>query len=262
MRPLAEDEFAVRVTERDLDGWFTKEVRVQEGWLGLLLVDGRFDRVLRPGKTSVRSFWHGLSHQGSKPDVVLARSGEVTVTFSLPNLCTADRLLVELECSVTLGLQRAGEGLFLVNLMPGKERLTLFDLQSLVYPLIREVAAHGVEQLHLRDMVSHPTLVELALISEEFISRQLLGKGLRATRVLLALPSPRPFSVWDSPRVKAILERPEGTPIDISGLTDEERDALAREAKGMWADHPYIKDSVEWVRGLRQGLYRGSAKDE
>ena len=63
--------------------------------------------------------------------------------------------------------------------------------------------------------------------------------------------------LWDSPRVKAILEQPEGTPIDISKLTEEEIDALAREAKGMWADHPEIKDSVEWVRELRQGLYRG-----
>ena len=60
--------------------------------------------------------------------------------------------------------------------------------------------------------------------------------------------------VWDSPRVKAILERPEGTPIDLSGLTQEERDALFIDAKGMWADHPDIKDSVEWVRQLRWGL--------
>ena len=61
-------------------------------------------------------------------------------------------------------------------------------------------------------------------------------------------------SVWDSPRVKAILDRPEGTPIDLSGLTQDERDTLAREARGMWADHPFIKDSVEWVRELRRSL--------
>jgi hypothetical protein len=67
--------------------------------------------------------------------------------------------------------------------------------------------------------------------------------------------------VWDSPRVKAILERPEGTPIDISGLTPEEIDALAREARGMWADHPFIKDSVKWVRQVRRGLYRGVPKE-
>ncbi len=63
--------------------------------------------------------------------------------------------------------------------------------------------------------------------------------------------------VWDSPRVKAILEQPEGTPIDLSALTEDERDELARDAKGMWADHPYIKDSVEWVRDLRKSLFKG-----
>jgi HEAT repeat protein len=61
-------------------------------------------------------------------------------------------------------------------------------------------------------------------------------------------------NIWDSPRVKAILERPEGTPIDLSVLTKEERDAIFEDAKGMWADHPHIKDSVEWVRELREGL--------
>ncbi len=62
-----------------------------------------------------------------------------------------------------------------------------------------------------------------------------------------------PGTIWDSPRVKAILERPAGTPIDLSGLHEEERHALARAAQGMWADHPEITDSVKWVRELRQG---------
>ena len=62
--------------------------------------------------------------------------------------------------------------------------------------------------------------------------------------------------VWESPRVKAILERPEGTPIDISGLTEAEVNDLFLEAKGMWTNHPEIKDSVKWIRGLRRGLSR------
>lgn len=68
-------------------------------------------------------------------------------------------------------------------------------------------------------------------------------------------------SIWDSPRVKAILEQPDDAPIDLSQLTKEEIDALARDAKGMWADHPYIKDSVEWVRDLRKGLFRGTIEE-
>ncbi|MSQ06714.1 MAG: hypothetical protein EXR54_00400 [Dehalococcoidia bacterium] len=68
-------------------------------------------------------------------------------------------------------------------------------------------------------------------------------------------------AVWDSPRVKAILAHPEGAPMDISELTPGEIDALAREARGMWEDHPFVKDSVKWVRQIRRGLYRGIPKE-
>ena len=61
---------------------------------------------------------------------------------------------------------------------------------------------------------------------------------------------------WQLPRARAILERPEDTPIDISKLTDAEVNALFLEAKGMWADHPEIKDPVKWVTELSQGLSR------
>lgn len=65
-----------------------------------------------------------------------------------------------------------------------------------------------------------------------------------------------PESVWDSPRVKAILEQPGDAPIDLSQLTVEEINALARGAKGIWAEHPDIGDSVEWVRSLRENVFR------
>ncbi len=73
-------------------------------------------------------------------------------------------------------------------------------------------------------------------------------------RKQLAEPDQDSSKVWESPRVKAILERPEDTPIDISGLTDAEVNYLFLEAKGMWTDHPEISDSVKWVRELRRGL--------
>jgi hypothetical protein len=72
----------------------------------------------------------------------------------------------------------------------------------------------------------------------------------------------RRSSIWDSPRVKAILKRPEGTPVDLSGLTEEEIYALATEARGMWSNHPEITDSVQWVRDLREGLSKGFLEEE
>jgi len=55
---------------------------------------------------------------------------------------------------------------------------------------------------------------------------------------------------------KTILEQPQGTTVDLSSLSQEEIDALARDSRGMWRDHPLIKNSVEWVRQIRVGLYR------
>jgi len=43
-------------------------------------------------------------------------------------------------------------------------------------------------------------------------------------------------------------------------LTEEDRNALAREAKGMWAGHPEVTDSVRWVRELWTGPSNGSAE--
>ena len=67
--------------------------------------------------------------------------------------------------------------------------------------------------------------------------------------------------VWESPRVRAILEQPMGTAIDLSVLTEKEREQLLSDARGMWADHTEIKDSVKWVRRMRKGL-SDSPKEE
>lgn len=83
---------------------------------------------------------------------------------------------------------------------------------------------------------------------ERFLAR---NKGRGEIKVA---PGTTSSNIWDSPRIIAILERPKGTPIDLSELTKAERDAILEDAKGIWADHPDIKDSVTWVRELREGL--------
>lgn len=119
----------------------------------------------------------------------------------------------------------------------------------------RASSRRGVQASH---MFESPLSLEARHDPRSLLAHQLLTDELvRALTNGLLTGRPEPSWVWDSPRVKAILERPEGTPIDLSQLTEEEKDALAQGAKGMWADHPYIKDSVDWVRGLRKGLAKG-----
>lgn len=194
MRPLAEDEFAVRFRERDLEGWFTSEVTVREGSLDLLFLDGRLDRVLSPGKYTLSNFWQTVLRRGPKKEVVRVRSGEVPLSFTLPDLLTADPLLLSLECSAVLQLQRGAEQLLYTNLMQEKERLTLLDLRALVFPPLRDAASTWFGQWTLEHLVATPSLADLALTAEEAVRQGLLGKGLRVLRVAPANPS---CAAWD-----------------------------------------------------------------
>lgn len=59
--------------------------------------------------------------------------------------------------------------------------------------------------------------------------------------------------VWKSPAVKKLLAQPARTPEDLDTLTREEVDALIVEGRGVWASREDMKDSVAWVRQLREG---------
>jgi hypothetical protein len=194
MRPLAEDEFAVRFRERDLEGWFTREVTVREGTVDLLFLDGRLDQVLSPGKYTLSSLWQTVLRRGPKKEVVRVRSGEVPLSFTLPDLLTADPLLLDLECSAVLQLQRGAEQLLYTNLIQEKELLTLLDLRALVFQPLRDAASTWFGQWTLERLVATPNLGDLALTAEEAVRQGLQGKGLRLLRVVPSNPS---CAAWD-----------------------------------------------------------------
>jgi hypothetical protein len=194
MRSLAEDEFAVRFREKELEGWCTREVTVREGTVDLLFLDGRYGWALPPGKHTLGSLWQTVLRRGPKMEVVRVRSGEVALGFTLPDLLTADPLLLELECSAVLQLQRGAEHLLYTNLMQEKERLTLLHLRALVFQPLRDAASTWFGQWTLERLVANPSLADLALTAEEAVRQGLTGKGLRVVRVV---PS-NPFcAAWD-----------------------------------------------------------------
>lgn len=183
MRPLGGDEFAYRFSESEMEGWFAKEVEVREGFLALLLVDGKLDRVLTPGKYTLSTFWQGLLHRGPRKEVVLARSSELPFKFSLQNLLTADPLFLTAECSVTLQLQRGAEQLFYVNLMRENPKVTLIDLRALVFPSLRDGAATWFGERTLETLAANPNFSDLAMSLEAAVQKTLSGKGVTVVRV-------------------------------------------------------------------------------
>jgi len=63
----------------------------------------------------------------------------------------------------------------------------------------------------------------------------------------------RKGSIWDEPRIKAMLEEPLGAPVS---LTDEEADAIAKEAFGKRPDLPPGEEYVRQVRNVWAGLLK------
>ena len=60
-------------------------------------------------------------------------------------------------------------------------------------------------------------------------------------------------SVWDRPNIKAMLREPVGSPVS---LTDEEAEAIAREAFGKRPDLPPGEEYVRQVRKVWAGLLK------
>lgn len=60
-------------------------------------------------------------------------------------------------------------------------------------------------------------------------------------------------SIWDEPRIKAMLEEPLGAPVS---LTDEDADAIAKEAFGKRPDLPPGKEYLRQVRSVWAGLLK------
>ena len=178
------DDFAATVSERDLAGFTTKNIVIEEGTTGLLLVQGRFDRRLEPGPHQLEGGLGAVFVGRERKVVVLVTLSDVMLFITLPRLLTRDPVPFGVQTAITLRFTPGREAIFLNNLMSGKESLTSHDLRSLVFPEINEAAqiwagGHTIkelaEDLSLRD--------ELALALENHIRPVLDHSGLTFGRM-------------------------------------------------------------------------------
>jgi hypothetical protein len=80
---------------------------------------------------------------------------------------------------------------------------------------------------------------------------------VRERRALRPQQKRKSESIWDSPKVKALLDQPLGTPVNLDDFTDDEKRQLAIGAfgrgKGRWPS------GVEYVKKVRH-VWKGLAK--
>ncbi len=135
------------------------------------------------------------------------------------------------------------------------------DAEDLVVEMLYHVAKKKITRSQA-DSAEDPWPYLLAtartIVSEYYLKQNSekasVPSGHEVSEVSQRIPHRRDEhpEIWNSPVVKELLAQPVGSPVDLSGLSREEIVQLAREAKGMWKDRPEMKDSVKYVRKLRE----------
>ena len=99
-------EIAARVEAADLPGRWTKELIVEEGTNAIILEDGRSIPLAGPGRYPMQSVADRLRHwgQGRQMTAILVDSGELHLTFELPDLWSRDPLRLQGRCEVAVHL--------------------------------------------------------------------------------------------------------------------------------------------------------------
>lgn len=135
------EDFAVDIRQRDISGLFKKAIFIEEGTIGLHLIQGRYDKRLEPGEHILEGAIDTAILGGrDRNNIVLIHTGGVMVNITLPRLLTADPVPFSLQTGILLQFASGRETAFLNNFMLGKESLTTNDLRQLVYAEINEGA--------------------------------------------------------------------------------------------------------------------------
>lgn len=246
MIALGQDEVARRFSHKELDGVFTKDVRVDTGHLALLLLNGAFERVLEPGTHRLGSFWKSLSHLGrSREEVVLVRCGEISVDFHLPDLLTADPLFLEQDGVLILQYKREAEGEFLANLMPGRECLTFTDLRALVFAALQDTAGIWFSQRQFEQLLANPEVSDLREELTEAVRRPLIGKGIGLVRLDL-----RQWHVfaWDD-KTRRLAETTQAV---WEAESEQERGKRLSEVSKLLGEQPILEHETELATNQRR----------
>ncbi len=126
------EDFASRFEVEDLRGILKKTVTVAEGTRALLFQGGAFVGDLRPGHYTIGKFLetHLPLNLDDRASVVLVDNGIIAIDFSLnrTQVRTADSIPVGINGTLTL--RNTDSKKFIDNLLKGKSRILLSDLQN------------------------------------------------------------------------------------------------------------------------------------
>ena len=290
---LPADVLARRIQPRDMQGLFSKTLVVEEGYEALLLLGGRLDTTLRPGKHSMGNV---LSSRSRDTTVVLFRTSDAILNTSIERVFTSDPLPLGLDLRMVLKIEQPLQ--LWGNLAQGADSYTTQHMAAALYPLAEEGAEAFFKSRKMRDIdadIATRREIQLALASHlelplsrwglRLVSAQALGLrseawdeiskarteyAVAATREEAALEGrKRLFDVHQESDIQTMAEETlEVAGVEKrAGLWERMRQALLSNAKGEIQSQAELEDLVRQTdrdrllkAGEHQSLIRAMAE--
>ena len=176
---VSSDFLARRVLPDELPGLLNKSLTVQEGQAALLLLGGRLDTTLGPGKHIIGNI---LTAQGQDASVVLFRSSDVAVDLSVPRIFTSDPLPLNLDFKLTVKIDQPLP--LWTNLAGGANSYSTHHLTGSLFPLVEEACENFFKSRPIRELDAHRSIgQELQLALTSHMEQALARWGLRVVAV-------------------------------------------------------------------------------
>ena len=144
---LPGDVLMRRIVPGEMQGLVNKTVVVEEGQAALLLIGGRHDRDLGPGKHSIGNVLSSTTRDAS---IVLFQNSDVPLTVSVPRLLSSDPLPLSLDFRLVLKIEEPM--LFFRNLFGGADSYDAHHLAAAMYPVVEEGCEAFISARSIRDL--------------------------------------------------------------------------------------------------------------
>ncbi len=145
--PVPAELVARLVPSSEMDGWMNKTLVVEHGHVGLLLVGGRFDAELDPGKHVMGNL---LRSGPRNKAVAVIRTSDIELDITVPHLLTSDPLPLALDLRVAVSVERPQ--LFWNNLVRGESIYSRENLTAAAYPVVEEAVESFVRQHSMKSL--------------------------------------------------------------------------------------------------------------
>jgi len=124
------EDFAVRVDDQDVKGWFVKPLIIEHGTRALIFQAGKYKGEAREGRYDMGGFLKRLNHflADLNATVVIADAGDVNIDVACGDLWTADTF--EVGCGVRVVVRIDDPDAMFVNLFKGSNRVTVGALRE------------------------------------------------------------------------------------------------------------------------------------